>query len=74
MNTCKRGGVVLGEFDTRTDPDCDGAICADPFQFIGVTNVYVPSPYDRQTKINDVMLMKLATPAKLNGWHFLSLS
>lgn len=65
--TCKRVGVLLGESDSRTDPDCDGDICADPVQFIGIADAFIPSPYDRKTRLNDIMLMKLATSAKLNG-------
>lgn len=63
----KSDSVVLGEFDVRTNPDCDENICADPIQTILIEESIVPSPYNPNTHLNDIMLIKLATPAKFTG-------
>lgn len=60
--------VILGEYDERTDPDCDGDFCAEPIQQIKAVRVAHPT-FDRRLIANDIMLVKLEKPAKFNGEH-----
>lgn len=62
-----RIGVILGEFDFSTDPDCDGDICAEPVQIIKVEKEIVHTAYDYRTHKNDILLIKLQRSANLNG-------
>lgn len=63
--------MVLGEFDDRTNPDCDGDICADPIQIINVESVVVPEKYQITSQVDDILLIKLAKPAKFTGYLFI---
>lgn len=64
--------VILGEHDTRTNPDCDGDICADPIQIIRVAHIEKPSEYNTENFWHDVIVIRLEHPAQLNGKRFSS--
>lgn len=67
--------VVLGEYDTKTNPDCDDGIfkknCAAPIQRIKIAHINVPKSYVPKDYRNDISLLKLKRPAHLNGKIFL---
>lgn len=59
--------VRLGEWDTRTNPDCqqlvNEKICNDPYQEIRVAKVIVHEQYlpDSKNQLHDIALLKLKT-------------
>jgi hypothetical protein len=58
--------VRLGEYDERTDIDCDMYdICADPLQDIPVQHFIVHPDYDRETITNDIGIVRLGEAAKV---------
>lgn len=60
--------MILGDYDDRTNPDCDGDFCAEPIQRIKATRVAHPT-FDHRLIANDIMLVKLEKPAEFNGYH-----
>ncbi|EDW42160.1 serine protease easter [Drosophila sechellia] len=68
--------VRLGEWDTSTNPDCQYhedskvADCAPPYQDIAIEELLPHPLYNRadKTQINDIALIRLASPAKLNDF------
>ncbi|XP_064212035.1 uncharacterized protein LOC661559 [Tribolium castaneum] len=58
-------GVRLGEYNIMTDPDCDpnGQNCESPVQDILIDKAIIHPFYDPTTFINDIALIRLATPA-----------
>lgn len=60
---------MLGDYDTRTDPDCDPddeSFCTDPVQSILVESSVHHSEYDPQQAINDIGIIRLSEPAKIS--------
>lgn len=64
--------VVLGEYDTKTNPDCDEDGCAKPVQNIKIAQVFMPKTWDGENYWNDIIVVKLEHPADLNGNRILS--
>lgn len=62
----------MGEYDTNTDPDCDGDVCAAPVQNIKYTDVFLDN-YNPKEFWNDIIVIKLEHPAILNGKIYLNL-
>ncbi|KAL1448922.1 hypothetical protein WDU94_000171, partial [Cyamophila willieti] len=60
--------VRLGEWNTTGDPDCQGDLCAPPVQDINIAEVIVHNDYKFPTVKNDIALIRLETPAKLNSF------
>ncbi|KAL1463555.1 hypothetical protein WDU94_015296 [Cyamophila willieti] len=62
--------VRLGEWNTTGDPDCQGHLCAPPVQDINIAEVMVHNDYSlsRFSVKNDIALIRLETPAKLNSF------
>ncbi|KAL1457628.1 hypothetical protein WDU94_007836 [Cyamophila willieti] len=65
--------VRLGEWNTTGDPDCQGDLCGDlcapPIQDIKIAEVISHKGYYRSNKgaiKNDIALIRLEAPAKLN--------
>lgn len=61
-----RHHIILGEYDTTTNPDCDGDICAAPIQKIKIALIYTNN-YNSKEFWNDIAVIKLRHPANLNG-------
>lgn len=63
-----RMGVRLGEYNIMTEPDCDpsGQICEPPVQDMLINKTIIHPFYDPSTFINDIALIKLATPANFS--------
>lgn len=59
--------VVLGEYDTETNPDCDENGCAAPRQIIKIAKIFIPYNYNAEIYSNDIVVVKLEQPAVLNG-------
>lgn len=59
--------MVLGEYDTTTDPDCNDEDCAEPIQEILIEKFIQPIKYDSKNTHNDIILIKLQHPAVFNG-------
>lgn len=57
----------MGEFDTETDPDCIGDICAAEVQRINIARIIRTPKFTKDTQEDDILLIQLETPAKLNG-------
>lgn len=56
--------VRLGDWDTRTDPDCDDhGICNNPYVEIPIQNITVHGDYNMSinAQCNDIALIKLQT-------------
>ena len=58
--------VRLGEYDLRKDCDCLDGKCAPLAQTIDVEEIRVHENYDRFTNANDIALIRMVAPAKLN--------
>lgn len=60
-------GVLLGEHDTKTNPDCEDDFCADSAQYIKAASYSIPDDYDELNYAHDILLIKLAHRAQFNG-------
>ncbi|XP_055322026.1 CLIP domain-containing serine protease HP8-like [Sitodiplosis mosellana] len=61
--------AVLGEYNTKTDPDCDTAgNCAAPVQRIKPAHIFTHKLFQLDQLWNDISVIKLEHPVKLNGW------
>ena len=60
--------VRLGEWETLRDPDCDGSVCLEKVQDIGIEHKIRHESYriTHNNVLNDVALIKLSSPAVLN--------
>lgn len=61
-----RTQVRLGEYDVRTDPDCQQGVCAPPVQDIDVEDYYCHSGYNTDALQDDICLIRLASPIQFN--------
>lgn len=59
--------VIVGDYNTSTDPDCDNDECAEPRQVIKIGNFFIHDEYDGKEFKNDILLVRLAQSAKFNG-------
>lgn len=57
----------MGDFDTETDPDCIGDICAAEIQRINIARVIWAPKFTIDTQEDDILLIQLGAPATLNG-------
>ncbi|XP_070510008.1 melanization protease 1-like [Chironomus tepperi] len=70
----KLTAVRLGDWDTRTNPDCqtfqNEVICNDPYVQINVVKIIVHPEYDSSSPSspNDIMLLKLENDVKYTKW------
>lgn len=60
-------GVLLGEHNTKTDPDCEDDFCADNAQYIKAASSIIPDGYETTHFAHDILLIKLAHRARFNG-------
>ncbi|XP_070505025.1 melanization protease 1-like isoform X1 [Chironomus tepperi] len=66
--------VRLGDWDTRTNPDCETlqneVICNDPYVQVNVIEIIVHPEYDSasSTSQNDIMLLKLENDVQYTKW------
>ncbi|XP_049877534.1 phenoloxidase-activating factor 1-like isoform X2 [Pectinophora gossypiella] len=62
--------VRLGEYDTRTDPDCKLRVCAPPVQDRAVKPNLVRSHklFNNPNFHNDIAIIELDTPVELNNY------
>ncbi|XP_031619833.1 serine protease easter-like [Contarinia nasturtii] len=63
-------GVRLGEWDQRTERDCDDGNCSDPVQDIEVVERIPHKNYNSNSKAqeNDIALLRLARPVSFTDW------
>lgn len=61
----------MGEYNVKTDPDCDGERCAAPREIIRVKTVLVHSGFNKNNYLNDIALLELAQPIQFNGNYVL---
>ncbi|XP_049856640.1 spaetzle-processing enzyme-like isoform X2 [Schistocerca gregaria] len=54
-----RGLIRLGEHNTRTDPDCEDGVCAEPVQDFRPSEVLMHAEYDQSPFKNDISLIRL---------------
>lgn len=55
--------MILGEYDLRSNPDCDYD-CAEPVQEINVERFIAHPSYDESQSHNDIALIRLTQPAR----------
>ncbi|XP_031631430.1 serine protease easter-like [Contarinia nasturtii] len=62
--------VRLGEWNTKSDPDCEDDQCADPVQDISVVEWIQHADYNPYSKSheNDIALLRLAHPLNYTDW------
>lgn len=58
---------MLGEYDTKQDPDCEDEVCAAPVQIIKPAHVFKHKEYNNMEFWNDIIVIKLEHEAELNG-------
>ena len=58
--------VRLGEYDVTKPCDCLDGKCAPLPQTVGVLEIRIHESFDRNLLVNDIALVRLAAPAKLN--------
>lgn len=63
MYVC-RSSVMVGEFDTSSDPDCGDMFCATAVQSLPISHVIVHPGYDRKIYRHDVALIVLKEDMK----------
>uniref|UniRef100_W8BR93 CLIP domain-containing serine protease n=1 Tax=Ceratitis capitata TaxID=7213 RepID=W8BR93_CERCA len=61
-------GVRLGEWDTRSDPDCNEEGCAPRHVDFTVTQIISHADYRKQTDPNDIALLRLAGPVEFSDY------
>lgn len=61
-------GVRLGEWDQRTDPDCDGSDCADRFLDVPVVENITHENFQITGQDNDIALLRLAHSVTFTRW------
>ncbi|XP_059053394.1 CLIP domain-containing serine protease HP8-like [Achroia grisella] len=66
----KLSGVVLGEHDVRSDPDCeiidDKPNCAANVRNVGIEEVKAHPGYSPQSLFDDIAIVRLSEPADFN--------
>ncbi|GJQ66173.1 hypothetical protein Trydic_g4233 [Trypoxylus dichotomus] len=62
------GSIILGEYNTDDNPDCEDDVCAEPIQHFKPKRIFVHPSYNKPQYANDVSLIRLNRKAKLNGW------
>lgn len=68
LNLKFRSSVLLGDYDTEQNPDCDendDTNCADPVQNVVVESSIFHPNFDPLKSINDIGIIRLAESAKL---------
>lgn len=66
--------VRLGEYDTRSNPDCNdfitGSVCNDPYVEVAVSQIIVHPEYlaDAKHQPNDIALLKLQTAVRYTNY------
>ncbi|XP_026735241.1 CLIP domain-containing serine protease 2-like isoform X2 [Trichoplusia ni] len=60
--------VRVGEYDVRTDPDCELKVCAPAVQDRAVKNITSHPSYDKPPFHNDVAIIELETPITFNDY------
>lgn len=59
---------MLGEWDTRHDPDCSEDYCADTIKTIPIERYFFPREYvEGNYKRHDILLIKLLWPVVFTG-------
>lgn len=66
--------VTLGDYDLRTDPDCEEDVCAEPIQMIKIKKVIISTKYKTENSMNDIAVILLEKEATLNGIFYLNYS
>lgn len=58
--------IRLGEYDSETNPDCDGSMCNEPYLDIGIKSI---NRHERYTggHDNDICIFTLARPVRFTG-------
>lgn len=60
-------GVLLGEYNTYTDPDCENGVCANEAQFVKAKSVAIHRKYDDSSLAHDIVLITMARKVQFNG-------
>lgn len=58
--------MILGDFESEAEQNCHGYNCKDPIQMIEVEKT-LKTGYDVNSLQNDIAVLKLKHPARLNG-------
>ncbi|CAG4953635.1 unnamed protein product [Parnassius apollo] len=60
--------VRAGEYDTRSNPDCQLEVCAPPYQDRRIKNIFSHPNFNKPLFHNDIAVIKLDTPLQLNDY------
>jgi hypothetical protein len=65
-------GVRLGEYNILSELDCDskGLNCEPPVQDLLIDKITIHEKYNPSTYVNDIALIRLATPANTTQGNF----
>ncbi|CAG9809782.1 unnamed protein product [Chironomus riparius] len=67
VNTDKLVRIRLGEHNATSDVDCnEEMVCADPVQDVEIASIIAHPKYDPVNIVNDIALIRLSNPAKVN--------
>lgn len=60
-------GVLLGEWDTLEDSDCQFGVCAPLPQYRKPKRIAYPESYSTEEFTSDIAIITLDEPIELNG-------
>ncbi|XP_013171015.1 PREDICTED: serine protease easter-like [Papilio xuthus] len=60
--------IRAGEYDTRTDPDCQTGVCAPPLQDRQVKAIRSHASFNKPPFHNDIAIIELDSPLDLNDY------
>ncbi|CAH2045491.1 unnamed protein product, partial [Iphiclides podalirius] len=67
-NGYKLNAVRAGEYDARTNPDCQLNVCAPPLQDRGVKSIISHPDFNEPPFHNDIAVIELQAPLELNDY------
>ncbi|XP_041969294.1 serine protease 7-like [Aricia agestis] len=60
--------VRIGEFDTRTNPDCQLSMCAPPVQDRKIKHIIIHPEFNKPPYHNDIAIVEMDNPVELNEY------
>lgn len=65
-----RSSVRLGEWDTKSDEDCEGSDCSEPVVDVPISEIIPHENYapNSQAQKNDIALLRLSRPVPSTDW------
>lgn len=73
-NFWNRSLIRLGEHDTRTDPDCQGNVCAPKVQDRNINRIISHNCFNKPAFHNDLAVIELEKPVEFNSKYVISVN